>query len=99
MRDMPVLMITERALVFQKIRVRFARNVVLYSIPESPDTLEDNLPEMLNKAYWDTILKHRLNNLKQRAASREDKNPEALSSDQLVEKCKQVVREGRAAND
>ena len=81
--------------------MRFARNVVLYSIPESPDTLEDNLPEMLNKAYWDTILKHRLNNLKQRAAGshREDKNSEALTSDQMVEKCKQVVREGRAAND
>ena len=42
-----MLMITERALVFQKIRVRYARNLVLYSIPESPDTIDDNLAEML----------------------------------------------------
>ena len=76
MRDMPVLMITERALVFQKIKVRFARNVILYTLPESPDTIED-LPEMLNAGYWETILKHRLNRIKQRAASKE----EALSSE------------------
>ena len=72
MGEKPVLMITERAIVFQKIRVRFARNVVLYSLPESPDTLEDNLTEMMNLGYWDTILKHRLNGLKQRAASKEE---------------------------
>ena len=81
MKELPVLMITERALVFQKINVRFARNVILYAIPESPDTLEDNLPAMLNAAYWEVILKHRLNKLKQQAASRED----PLSSDQVAE--------------
>ena len=54
-------MITERALVFHKIKVRFARNLVLYAIPESPDIIDDNFREMLNLAYWETILKHRLN--------------------------------------
>ena len=65
MKEKPVLMITERALVFQKIRVRFARNVILYSIPESSDTIEDNIPDMMNLDYWDKILRHRLNKLKQ----------------------------------
>ena len=91
---MPVLMITERALVFQKIRVRFARNVILYSIPESPDTIDDTVPEILNAAYWDTILKHRLNKLKQQAASKD----EQLSTDELTDKCKEVLKEGRIAN-
>jgi U3 small nucleolar RNA-associated protein 25 len=39
-KEVPVLMITERALVFEKIRLRFCRNLVLYSIPESPDIIE-----------------------------------------------------------
>lgn len=47
MKEAPVLMITERALVFQKIRVRFARNVILYSIPESPDIIESSIPDMM----------------------------------------------------
>ena len=84
MKDKPVLMITERALVFQKIKVRFARNVILYSIPESPDTIEDNLPEMLNVDYWDTILKHRLNALKLRAASKDER----ISGEELAVRCK-----------
>ena len=93
MKDKPVLMITERALVFQKIRVRFAKNVVLYAIPESPDTIED-LPEMLNAAYWETILKHRLNQVKQMAASKED----GLTSEQVSDKCKAILKEGRLSN-
>lgn len=94
MKEKPVLLITERALVFQKIRVRFARNVVLYSIPESPDTIDDFLPEMMDVAYWDTILKHRLNLLKQRAGSRE----EALTSTELAKQCQAAIREGVTAN-
>lgn len=39
-KEVPVLMITERALVFEKIRLRFCRNLVLYSIPESPDIID-----------------------------------------------------------
>ena len=48
MKEAPVMMITERALVFQKIRVRFARNVILYSIPESPDIIESSIPDMMH---------------------------------------------------
>lgn len=84
MKELPVLMITERALVFQKIKVRFARNLVLYSIPESPDIIDDNFREMLDLSYWETILKHRLNQLKQLAASKE----EPMTGEQLAEKCK-----------
>ena len=43
LKEVPVLMITERALVFQKIRVRFARNVVLYNLPESPDIIDESI--------------------------------------------------------
>ena len=86
MKELPVLMITERALVFQKIRIRFARNIILYAIPESPDTIEDNLPEMLNMQQWETILKHRLTKLKQQAGSKDEET--ALTSEQLADKCK-----------
>lgn len=62
--EKPVLMITERALVFQKITIRFARNIVLYSIPESPDILETSIPDMMRLESWNSILKHRLNKIK-----------------------------------
>lgn len=39
-KELPVLMVTERALVFEKIRIRFCRNFVMYAIPESPDIIE-----------------------------------------------------------
>ena len=29
----PILVITERAIIFQKIRLRYARNIVLYGLP------------------------------------------------------------------
>ncbi len=58
--------------------------MILYSIPESPDTIEDNLPEMLNIDYWDTILKHRLNALKLRAASKDER----ISGEELAVRCK-----------
>lgn len=58
--------------------------MILYSLPESPDTIEDELPGMLNINYWETILKHRLNRLKLRAASKE----EPMTSEELALKCK-----------
>ena len=67
--------------------------MILYSIPESPDTIED-LPEMLKASYWETILKHRLNRLKQRAASKD----EGLTGEQVAEQCKIVLKEGRLSN-
>ena len=73
MKEAPVMMITERALVFQKIRVRFARNVILYSIPESPDIIESSIPDMMQLDQWPMILKHRLNRLKLQATSKENK--------------------------
>ena len=69
--------------------------MILYSLPESPDTIDDNVTEMLNVDYWETILKHRLNALKQRAASKE----EPMTGEELALKCKQVLREGRTSND
>lgn len=39
-KDVPVLMVTERALVFEKIRIRFCRNLIMYGLPESPDIID-----------------------------------------------------------
>lgn len=58
-KELPVLMITERALVFQKLRVRFCRNLVLYAVPESPDIIEA-IPEFMQLQMWDKIQEHRL---------------------------------------
>jgi len=54
-------MITERAIVFDKITLRYARNVVMYSLPESPDTFTDVLCEITNADNWKVIMKLRLN--------------------------------------
>jgi len=53
-KELPVLMITERALVFEKFRVRFCRNLVLYAVPESPDIIEV-IPEFMKLQMWDKI--------------------------------------------
>ena len=84
-RDFPVLMITERAIVFEKIRVRFARNFVLYGIPESPDVIEA-IESMMDLGYWDKILQARLRMLKNQAKE--------LGQEKLVDECKKVVSEG-----
>jgi len=60
----PILMITERAIIFQKIRLRYARNVVLYGLPESPDTLTDALGPVFNSDNWKPLLNSRLNQIK-----------------------------------
>lgn len=89
-----MLVITERALVFQKIRVRFARNVIMYSLPESPDILDDSIPGMLDISAWDSILKHRLLSIKQSAASQDKK----LSPEETAAECKKVIKEGKDLN-
>jgi len=57
-------MVTERAIVFDKIKLRYARNIVLYGLPESPDTFTDALCEILNPDNWKIIMKLRLNKAK-----------------------------------
>lgn len=79
-------MVTERALVFEKIRIRFCRNLVLYAIPESPDII-DSIEDMMRVEAWDKILEHRLRILKTKAGS---KNSE-ITSEKLVDECKKVV--------
>lgn len=51
-------MITERALVFEKIRIRFCRNLVMYSVPESPDIIEA-IGDIMDVEHWDKILEPR----------------------------------------
>ena len=82
-------MITERALVFEKIRIRFCRNLVMYSVPESPDIIEA-INEIMDVESWEKILEHRLRLLKIKAGAKDSD----LRSDQLVDECKKVIREG-----
>jgi hypothetical protein len=88
-KELPVLMVSERALVFQKIRIRFCRNLVMYSVPESPDII-DAISEIMDLQAWDKILEHRLRLLKTKAGSKSN----TMTSEQLVEECKKVVKEG-----
>ena len=102
MKEAPVLMITERALVFQKIRIRFARNLILYALPESPDVITHSFKDIMQLDNWDMILKHRLNRLRARANMSEGSikanKEERLTTEQLAEECKKVIREGRVNN-
>ena len=59
-----MLVITERAVVFEKIRLRYARNIVLYGLPESPDTLTDKLASLFDSKNWKPILNSKLNQVK-----------------------------------
>jgi hypothetical protein len=60
----PILVLTERAIVFQKIRLRYARNVIMYGVPTSIDTLTDCLGEVFNQDRWKPLLNHKLNIIK-----------------------------------
>ena len=64
------MMITERALVFEKIRIRFCRNLVMYSVPESPDIIEA-IGDIMDVEHWDKILEHRLRLLKTKAGAKD----------------------------
>lgn len=57
-------MVTERAIIFDKIKLRYARNVVMYGLPESPDTFTDVLCEITKEENWEPIMKVRINLLK-----------------------------------
>lgn len=79
-------MITERALVFDRIKLRYARNVVLYGLPESPDTFTDALCEILNPENWKIMLKLRLN--KAKMAKDAEKN-----EGQMIEEARSIMKE------
>ena len=63
-KEMPILMISERAIIFDKIKLRYASSVVMYGLPESPDTFTDVLCEITKEAGWDAVMKQRVNMLK-----------------------------------
>ena len=65
-------MITERALVFQKLRVRYCRNLVLYAVPESPDIIEA-IPDFMQAETWNKIQEHRLRLLKAACNAKDSK--------------------------
>lgn len=60
------LLVTERALYFNIIRLRYVRNLVFYSLPECPRVFED-LVSLKTEKGAATMLKIRLNQRKKRA--------------------------------
>ncbi len=71
-KEKPVLMVTERAIIFDKIKLRYARSVVMYGLPESPDTFTDVLCEITREENWDAVMKVRLNLLKHQGKAKEE---------------------------
>lgn len=71
-REYPVLMVTERAIIFDKIKLRHARSVIMYGLPESPDTFTDVLCEIISGSGWDSVQKLRMNLIK----NSKEKTPE-----------------------
>lgn len=65
----------------------------MYSVPESPDIIEA-INEIMDVESWDKILEHRLRLLKIKAGAKDSD----LRSDQLVDECKKVIREGTVQN-
>jgi len=63
-KELPILMISERAIIFDKIKLRYASSVVMYGLPESPDTFTDVLCEITKESGWDSVMKQRVNMLK-----------------------------------
>ncbi len=56
-KELPILMISERAIIFDKIKLRYASRVVMYGLPESPDTFTDVLCEITKESGWDSVMK------------------------------------------
>jgi hypothetical protein len=50
-------MITERAIIFDKIKLRYASSVVMYGLPESTDTFTDVLCDITKEEGWDSVMK------------------------------------------
>lgn len=80
-KEKPILMITERAIIFDKINLRYARNIVLYALPESPDTLTDALLPLTEDARFEAVMKVRLNLLKNTLSKGKGKSSEVIETE------------------
>ena len=60
----PILVITERAIVFLKIRLRYARSIIMYGLPSSKDTLTSYLANLLDSANWQPVLNMKINSIR-----------------------------------
>lgn len=83
-------MITERAIIFDKIKLRYARNVVMYGLPESPDTFTDVLCEITSEENWDAIMKVRINLIKNQGKAKDEES--------LVKETQNLLREKKTAS-
>jgi hypothetical protein len=85
-----VLMISERALVFDKIKLRYAANVVMYGLPESPDTFTDVLCEITNESGWEAVMKLRLNLIKN--------SGKGVDEETIVKETQKLIKERKTAS-
>jgi uncharacterized membrane-anchored protein len=83
-------MVTERAIIFDKIKLRYASSVVMYGLPESPDTFTDVLCEITKEENWDMIMKVRINLIKNKKSSVEE--------DVIVKETQNLLREKKQAS-
>ena len=79
-----MLVVTERAIVFLKIRLRYARSIVMYGLPQSPDTLSAYLANMLDSANWQPVLNMKVNSIKM--------NKE-MTDEEKLENTREILRE------
>jgi hypothetical protein len=76
-------MISERAIIFDKIKLRYANNIVMYGLPESPDTFTDVLCDITSDAGWEPVMKARLNLIKNTAKGGADEETMAREGHKL----------------
>lgn len=67
-----------------KIRLRYARSIILYGLPASPDTMAGYLTGLLDSANWQPVLNTKINSVKM--------NKE-LTSEQKLEHTREILRE------
>jgi U3 small nucleolar RNA-associated protein 25 len=89
-KEKPVLVITERAIIFDKIKLRYARSVVMYGLPESPDTFTDVLCEVTREENWDMVMKVRLNLIKN--------SGKTVSEEDIAKETQNLLKEKRIAS-
>ena len=83
-------MISERAIIFDKIKLRYAQSVVMYGVPESVDTFMDVIGEITKEKGWEDVMKVRVNMLKN---AKKDKG-----EDYIVKETEKLMKEKRIAS-
>jgi hypothetical protein len=90
-KEKPILMISERAIIFDKIKLRYASNVVMYGLPESPDTFTDVLCDITKEEGWESIMKVRVNLIKNSGKG-------AADDETIIKETQKLLKEKKTAS-